>query len=234
MKNLVVLTGAGISAESGIKTFRDMNGLWNHYKVEDVASYKAWLKKPQIVCDFYNERRKQLLECEPNNAHKILVDFQKHFNVTIITQNVDNLHEQAGSKNVIHLHGELLKARCTVSGKVQDWNKGELNVGDLSQHNFQLRPHIVWFGEPVLDMELASKALHEADIFLIIGTSMQVYPAAGFVDMIPAKTPVYIIDNKIPDAVNNLKKKKQVLTIEAPASIGMKAFYEKIPVLEGV
>ncbi|UAB83549.1 NAD-dependent deacylase [Zunongwangia sp. SCSIO 43204] len=194
MKNLVVLTGAGISAESGIKTFRDADGLWEGHDVMQVASPLGWEKDQELVLDFYNQRRKQLLSVDPNKAHTVLAELEQDFNIEIITQNIDDLHERAGSSNVLHLHGELLKARSTFDENlVIDW-KQDIKIGDFCEHNFQLRPHVVWFGEAVPMMEKAIQKVSNADIIAIIGTSMQVYPAAGLIDFAPVKTPVYFID----------------------------------------
>lgn len=227
MKNLVVLTGAGISAESGIKTFRDMNGWWNTYNIEEVASPEAWNKHPELVCKFYNERREQLLSCTYNNGHKVLVDLEDRFNVNIITQNVDDLHERAGSKNILHLHGEILKARCTNTNKVYEWKKPELNVGDLSPDGFQLRPHIVWFGEQVLDIDKAIEIVKTADIFLIIGTSLIVFPAASLVSYLKPNIPVYVIDQAKPESLDDIKNNK-VHFIQEKASTGIEKFSEMI------
>lgn len=196
MKHLVVLTGAGISAESGIKTFRDADGLWEGHDVMEVASPIGWAQNPELVLDFYNQRRRQLLEVKPNLAHTTLKDLERQFKVSIITQNVDNLHERAGSTNVLHLHGELLKVRSTKNEKlIYDWKK-DLNLGDKAEDDGQLRPHIVWFGEAVPAMHKAAKIVEKADILLIIGTSLQVYPAASLIDYLPNGRPVYIIDPK--------------------------------------
>ncbi|WP_299155002.1 NAD-dependent deacylase [uncultured Christiangramia sp.] len=196
MKKIVVLSGAGISAESGLKTFRDENGLWEGHDVMEVASPMAWENNQELVLDFYNQRRRQLLEVEPNAAHYALVDLEKQYDVQIITQNVDDLHERAGSSNVLHLHGELLKARSTFDENlVMDWKK-DIRSGDFCEHNKQLRPHIVWFGEAVPMFQKAADHCAMADILIIVGTSMQVYPAAGLVDFIPKKCPVYFIDPK--------------------------------------
>jgi len=196
MKKIVVLSGAGISAESGLKTFRDENGLWEGHDVMEVASPMAWENNRELVLDFYNQRRRQLLEVEPNAAHHALVELEKQYDVQIITQNVDDLHERAGSSNVLHLHGELLKARSTFDENlVIDWRK-DIRSGDFCEHNKQLRPHIVWFGEAVPMFQKAADHCAMADILIIVGTSMQVYPAAGLVDFIPKKCPVYFIDPK--------------------------------------
>lgn len=195
MKKLVVLTGAGISAESGIKTFREMGGLWEEYDVMEVASPRGWERNMNLVLRFYNERRKQLKNVEPNNGHKELVELEKFFDVQIITQNVDDLHERAGSTNVLHLHGELKKARSTVDPELIYEIEGyELKRGDTCEMGSQLRPHVVWFGEPVPAIEEAAEIAKQADIFAAIGTSMFVYPAAGLIDFVPAKSPTYVID----------------------------------------
>ncbi|WP_109299230.1 NAD-dependent deacylase [Aquimarina sp. AU474] len=194
MKKIVILTGAGISAESGINTFRDANGLWEGHDIMEVASPIGWENNPELVLDFYNKRRSQLLTVAPNQGHLALVALEKNYDVSIITQNVDNLHEQAGSSNVIHLHGELLKVRSQFDENlVLDW-KEDLHLGDFCEHNSQLRPHIVWFGEDVPMMDLAISITEQADVLLIIGTSMQVYPAAGLIQYIQHHTPVYFID----------------------------------------
>ncbi|OAD46219.1 SIR2 family NAD-dependent protein deacylase [Polaribacter atrinae] len=196
MKRLVVLTGAGISAESGIQTFRDADGLWEGHNVMDVASPEGFAANPELVLNFYNERRKQLLEVSPNKGHVNLVALEKDYNVEIITQNVDDLHERAGSKNVTHLHGELLKVRSSADENiVLDWEK-DLVLGDLCPKKSQLRPHIVWFGEMVPMLDKAIEITKKADILVIIGTSMQVYPAAGLVDYVKRSTPIYFIDPK--------------------------------------
>ena len=203
--NLVVLTGAGVSAESGISTFRDSNGLWENYNVEDVASIDGWYKNPGLMLDFYNTRRKELATVKPNAAHYAIAELEKSFNVTVITQNVDNLHERAGSTRIIHLHGELTKVRpedrCNVRDNfseesVFDIGYGEIHLGDLAPDGAQLRPHIVWFGEAVPKIEQAINAVEKADILLIVGTSLQVYPAAGLYRYAGNSTPIYIIDPK--------------------------------------
>ena len=195
MKKIVVLTGAGMSAESGIRTFRDSNGLWEEHRVEDVATYEAWLRNQQLVLDFYNQRRKQLYEVTPNAGHTALVELEKKFEVQIITQNVDDLHERAGSAHVLHLHGELKKVRSTVDENlVYELPGWELKKGDLCEKGFQLRPHIVWFGEAVPMIEPAMELTAKADIFIVIGTSLNVYPAAGLVYYVKDQKPVYLID----------------------------------------
>ena len=196
MKKVVVLTGAGISAESGIKTFRDADGLWEGHDVMEVASPMGWERNMELVLDFYNKRRRQLKEVKPNAAHKALKELEEKYEVHIITQNVDDLHEKAGSSNVIHLHGELKKVRSTFNDDlILDW-EDDLNPGDFCENNHQLRPHVVWFGEGVPMMQPAMEITNEADILMIIGTSMQVYPAAGLLDFAPDDIPVYFIDPK--------------------------------------
>lgn len=194
MKKIVVLTGAGISAESGVKTFREAGGLWEGHDVMEVASPIGWNKNKELVLDFYNKRRAQLQEVKPNNAHFGLVTLEENYNVTVITQNVDDLHERAGSSNVVHLHGELLKVRSTLDENiVYNWNK-DLNMGDTCEKNSQLRPHIVWFGEDVPMLTKAIEITEKADVLIIIGTSMQVYPAANLVNFVKNGTPIYFID----------------------------------------
>ena len=196
MKKLVVLTGAGISAESGIKTFRDSDGLWEGHDVMEVASPEGWHKNKELVLDFYNKRRRQLHEVAPNEGHFLLAEMEKYFNVQIITQNVDNLHEKAGSSNILHLHGELFKARSTKNeAYILDW-KHDLNLGDCDEMGHQLRPHIVWFGEDVPAIEEAIVHCQQADYFAVIGTSLQVYPAAGLLRYTYKDTPIFYIDPK--------------------------------------
>ncbi|MBC6998654.1 NAD-dependent deacylase [Cytophaga sp. FL35] len=193
-KKITVLTGAGVSAESGINTFRDSGGLWEGHDVMEVASPEGFYANPALVLDFYNQRRRQLPQVQPNKAHLALVELESKYDVTIITQNVDDLHERAGSSHIVHLHGELLKARSTGNEKdVLPWSK-DLNIGDLCSRGHQLRPHIVWFGEQVPMLEKAVEITSESDILLIIGTSMQVYPAAGLVNYVNPSTPIYFID----------------------------------------
>ncbi|MCM5664131.1 SIR2 family NAD-dependent protein deacylase [Galbibacter mesophilus] len=194
MRKIVVLTGAGVSAESGLKTFRDADGLWEGHDVMEVASLKGWEYNPELVLEFYNERRRQLQEVTPNDAHFALAELEKDYDVTIITQNVDDLHERAGSTHVIHLHGELLKARSSFDEDlVFDW-KEDIKLGDLCEHHSQIRPHIVWFGEAVPLINVAAEKVAKADIVMVVGTSMQVYPAAGLVDYKPYEAPLYFID----------------------------------------
>jgi NAD-dependent deacetylase len=196
MKHIVVLTGAGMSAESGLKTFRDADGLWEGHDVMSVASPEGFVRNPELVLEFYNQRRRQLLETNPNSAHVTLAELEKDFDVTIITQNVDDLHERAGSKNVIHLHGELLKVRSTYDEfEIQEWTT-DLVIGDTCSKGYQLRPHIVWFGEMVPMIEKAMHICETADILLIIGTSLQVYPAASLMHYVDSSIPIYYIDPK--------------------------------------
>lgn len=202
MKNLVILTGAGMSAESGISTFRDAGGLWDQYPVEQVATPEGYVANPQLVIQFYNERRKQLLQVKPNRGHELVAELEKYFNVTVITQNVDNLHERAGSSHVIHLHGELTKVTSTLQPNNSNYIKElkpeefEVKIGDLAADGSQFRPFIVWFGESVPMIEKAIEYVETADVFLIIGTSLNVYPAAGLLNYVPRDVPVYLIDPK--------------------------------------
>ena len=234
-KKIAVLTGAGVSAESGISTFRDSGGLWDNYNVEDVASIEGWYRNPGLVLDFYNTRRKELANAKPNAAHLAIADLEKDCDVTVITQNVDNLHERAGSTRIIHLHGELTKVRPEDScndrdgfseAKVFDIGYGEIHLGDLAPDGAQLRPHIVWFGEAVPKIEKAIDTVESADIMLIVGTSLQVYPAASLYRYAGPDTPIYIIDPKdvpvhdsrithIKDvATNGMEKFKNILNIK--------------------
>ncbi|RUT73131.1 SIR2 family NAD-dependent protein deacylase [Ancylomarina longa] len=222
MKKLVVLSGAGMSAESGIRTFRDMDGLWNQYDIMEVASPEAWHKNPELVHQFYNERRKQLFECSPNRGHQILAELEGYFDVEIITQNVDDLHERSGSTKVLHLHGELKKARSTVdSSLVYNLDHWELSLEDKCEKGSPLRPHIVWFGEAVPAIQKASKIVSQADIFIIIGTSLNVYPAAGLLDFVPFNTKIYLIDPNQP----SIKTNKRVTFILEKASTGLENLF---------
>jgi NAD-dependent deacetylase len=224
-KKLVILTGAGISAESGIKTFRDSDGLWEGHNVMDVATPEGWRKNPELVLDFYNQRRKQLKEVQPNLGHQILAELESNFEVFIITQNVDDLHERAGSTNVLHLHGELLKVRSSTNPNyILDWQE-DLNFGDIDNKGMQLRPHIVWFGEEVPALEEAISITQSADYFAVIGTSLQVYPAAGLIDFTAPQTPVFYIDPK-PIKIPNLRNPLEV--IPEVASEGMKTLKKKL------
>jgi NAD-dependent deacetylase len=225
MKKLIVLTGAGISAESGIATFRDAGGLWEGYKVEDVATPEAWVKNPSLVLEFYNQRRKKALEVKPNRGHEILAELEEYFDVTVITQNVDDLHERAGSSNVIHLHGSLFESRSTVDEnliyKVEGW---QLNIGDVCEKGSQLRPNIVWFGELVPMIEIAAEVASYADIFLIVGTSMVVYPAAGLIHYVPFEAPKFVVDPKLPE----IASARYVTMIQDKASTGMEKVKMKL------
>lgn len=195
-QKIVVLTGAGMSAESGLKTFRDENGLWEGHDVMQVASPQGFAQNPELVLEFYNQRRRQLLDVSPNKGHLALAELEQGFDVSIVTQNVDNLHEKAGSSHVVHLHGELFKVRSTVNeNHVLDWEK-DLILGDTDDHGHQLRPHIVWFGEMVPMLETAAQITQQAEILIIIGTSMQVYPAASLIHYAPDETPIYFVDPK--------------------------------------
>lgn len=194
-KKIVVFTGAGMSAESGIKTFRDSNGLWEEYRVEDVATPQAWEKNKELVLKFYNERLKQVIKAKPNKGHLVLAELQEHFDVQIITQNVDDLHERAGSKKVLHLHGELRKMRSSVDEKlIYPIKKGEIKLGELCERGSQLRPHIVWFGEMVPEMDKAIDLMSQADVVITVGTSLLVYPAAGLVNYASANSKKYLVD----------------------------------------
>lgn len=218
MKNVVVLTGAGMSAESGIRTFRDSNGLWEEYDISEVATPQAWHRNPELVMRFYNERRKQLMECEPNEGHRLLAQMEKQFDVSIITQNVDDLHERAGSTHVWHLHGELKKARSTVDDSlVYDLDHWEMKFGDLCEKGSQLRPHIVWFGEAVPAMDMAVLMVQQAEILVVIGTSLNVYPAASLIDYAPKNCPVYLIDPGMP----NYSSSSKIIHIKEKASVGV-------------
>ncbi|WP_343695203.1 NAD-dependent deacylase [Flavobacterium sp.] len=224
-KKLVVLTGAGISAESGIKTFRDSDGLWEGHDVMEVATPEGWHKNQDLVLDFYNKRRQQLKEVQPNLGHQILAELEKDFDVYIITQNVDDLHERAGSTKVLHLHGELLKVRSVRNRDlILDWTE-DLLTGDLDENGHQLRPHIVWFGEEVPALEEAIDITETADYFAVIGTSLQVYPAAGLISYTPSTTPVFYIDPK-PISIPNIRNKVEV--IAKVASEGVVEMREKL------
>jgi len=217
-KKLVVLSGAGVSAESGLKTFRDSDGLWEGYNIEDVATPRAWRKDPQLVLDFYNYRRKNVLDAQPNAAHFGLAELEKDFNVTIITQNIDDLHERAGSTNVLHLHGEIFKMRSERDHELVYEIKGDIKMGDTAEDGQQLRPHIVWFEEPVPMIEEAVPVVMNADIFVVVGTSLVVYPAAGLVNYAPLNIPKYIIDKRIPYTSELMN----ITTIEKPATEGVR------------
>lgn len=225
MKKLVVFTGAGISAESGLQTFRGDGGLWEGYKVQDVATPEAWNKNPELVQRFYNERRKKCLEVEPNLAHKILAELEEYYDVNIITQNIDDLHARAGSSKVLHLHGQIRKSQSSVNPKlVYTINGHQLEMGDLCERGSQLRPHIVWFGEAVPMMEPAIRLASQADIFVVIGTSLQVYPAASLVHYIPKDCALYVID---PNA-DNFSVPLNAHIISSSATEGMQLLKKKL------
>ena len=227
MKRIVVLTGAGISAESGIKTFRDADGLWEGHDVMEVASPQGWQKNRNLVQDFYNQRRRQLKEVEPNAGHLALVDLEEKYDVQIITQNVDDLHERAGSSQIVHLHGELNKVRSTLDPSlVYDWDK-DVTDSDKCEKGAQLRPHIVWFGEMVPMLETAAQLCAEAEIILIIGTSMQVYPAASLVGYAPPFAPVYYIDPR-PSINYELGRSKALTVVEETATVGVAQIVKKL------
>lgn len=218
MKKLVVLTGAGMSAESGLKTFRDSDGLWEGYNIEDVATPQAWRKNPELVQAFYNERRKNVLEAQPNAAHFALAALEKDFEVTIITQNIDDLHERAGSAKVVHLHGVITRSQSDknpdLTYPIDGW---ELKMGEVCELGSQLRAHVVWFGEAVPMIEKAVEICTTADIFMLVGTSLAVYPAAGLLDYIPDETPKYIVDPKIP----TISSAKNIIKVEEKATVGV-------------
>ena len=222
MKKLVVLTGAGISAESGLKTFRDSDGLWEGYDIEDVATPMAWKRNPQLVLDFYNYRRKNVLDAEPNAAHIGLAALEKDFDVHIITQNIDDLHERAGSTKVLHLHGEIFKMRSEQNAELVYEIRDDIKIGNIAEDGAQLRPHIVWFHEAVPMIEVAVPIVHSAEIFVVVGTSLVVYPAAGLVNYAPYSIPKFIVDKKVPytSSVYNLT------TIEKPATEGIEELIE--------
>ncbi len=213
---LVVLSGAGISAESGLKTFRDSDGLWEGYDIEEVATPRAWRRNPQRVLDFYNMRRRNVLEAEPNAAHKILAELEAHYDVYIITQNIDDLHERAGSTKVMHLHGEILKMRSEHSEHLIYPIKEDITLGQLAEDGAQLRPHIVWFEEPVYMIEHAVPIMQSADLFVLVGTSLAVYPTAGLVDYVRHEVPKYVLDKRIPSVGHYTN----VIPIERPATEG--------------
>ncbi len=224
-KKIVVLSGAGISAESGINTFRDAGGLWEGHDVMEVASPEGWRNNQELVLEFYNQRRRDAKRAKPNKGHRILVDLENYFDVTIVTQNVDNLHERAGSSKVIHLHGELFKSRSTRHSElIYDVKGTEIKLGDNCEKGYQLRPHIVWFGEAVPMIEEAAKICSETDIVIVVGTSMQVYPAASLINYVSPSAPKFLVDPKIPDfmPVPNLEK------IEKVASKGLQEVYDRL------
>ena len=224
-KKIVVFTGAGMSAESGIKTFRDTDGLWENFKIEDVATFDAWKKNKSLVLDFYNQRRKQIMEASPNEAHLLVAQLQNTFDVQVITQNIDDLHERAGSKNVLHLHGEIVKSRSTVDPSlIYNITGYFINEGDVCGKGSQLRPHIVWFGEAVPEMDTAVNIAGKADIFITIGTSLNVYPAANLIHVTPLTAQKYLIDPNF----FNLDYIKNLTHIKSKAVEGMRILIKKL------
>jgi NAD-dependent deacetylase len=223
-KKLIVLTGAGISAESGLKTFRDSDGLWEGYDIEDVATPRAWTKNPELVLEFYNYRRSEVAKAKPNAAHIGLAELQEDFDVHIITQNIDDLHERAGAKKVLHLHGEIFKMRCEKYADLVYEIRDDIKWGDKSEKGFQLRPHIVWFEEPVPMIEEAMNITRTAEIFVVVGTSLVVYPAAGLVNYAPWRIPKFIVDKRIPytSSLYNLTP------IEMSATEGVRELHKKL------
>ena len=225
-EKIVVLTGAGISAESGIKTFRDAGGLWEGHDVMEVASPQGWRKNQELVLDFYNQRRRQLKEVKPNEAHHALVELENRFDVSVITQNVDDLHRRAGSSKVIHLHGELRKVRSTqFEHLIYDW-EDDLTLNDRCERGYQLRPHIVWFGEAVPAMEVAVEEVYQADHILIVGTSMQVYPAAGLVGYAPPNASIYYVDPN-PSINYELQQRAGLEVLAEPATVGVRQLVDR-------
>lgn len=224
MKKIVVLTGAGISAESGLKTFRDAGGLWEGYRVEDVATPEAWKRDPELVQSFYNERRKAVLEADSNSAHLALTRLEEKYDVTIITQNIDNLHERAGSSKIVHLHGLITKSQSEKNPKLTyDISGWELKMGELCELGSQLRPHVVWFGEPVPMIDYAQKICKQADIFIVIGTSLQVYPAAGLIDFVPPGSQKFLVNKNQPEI-----RFKDVEMIIKSSTIGVPELVDKL------
>lgn len=225
MRKLVALTGAGVSAESGLATFRDAGGLWEGHKVEDVATPEAWRRNRELVLEFYNQRRKMALAAKPNEGHETLVAMEQEFDVTVITQNVDNLHERAGSTKVIHLHGNLFESRSSIEESlvypIDGW---ELKIGDRCARGSQLRPNIVWFGELVPMMEAAASIVASCDVFVVVGTSLVVYPAAGLVDYVPLEAPIYVVDPKLPA----ISASRNHYYIPEKASTGIGKFREMV------
>ena len=224
-KRLVIFTGAGVSAESGIRTFRDTGGLWEEYRIEDVATPEAWQKDPKLVLEFYNQRRRQVMAAEPNAAHSFIAELQKKFDVQVVTQNIDDLHERAGSKKVLHLHGEIMKARSTTDPHlIYPIQKPDIQFGELCEKGSQLRPHIVWFGEMVPEMETANAFAESADLFVVIGTSLNVYPAAGILNFVYPKVPKWLVDpgEFNLDYIRNLKH------IKSSAVIGITILQEDL------
>jgi NAD-dependent deacetylase len=223
-KHIVVLTGAGISAESGLKTFRDSDDLWNGYNIEDVATPRAWKKDPALVLEFYNMRRAEVAKAVPNAAHIGLAALEKDFDVTIITQNIDDLHERAGSSKVVHLHGEIFKMCSERNKALASEIRGDISLGDLASDGAQLRPFIVWFEEEVPMIEVAAKISADADVFVVIGTSLAVYPAAGLLHYAPPYCPKFIVDKNVPSTAGI----RNITAIEKPATLGIKDLQEEL------
>lgn len=223
-KQIVVLTGAGISAESGLKTFRDNDGLWMGHDVYEVASPQGWLKNPSLVLDFYNNRRKEVALAQPNIAHKTIAELESYFKVSVVTQNIDDLHERSGSTDVLHLHGEIFKMKGVNNHHISYKIEGDILLGDVDKNGHQLRPDIVWFGEAVPKLEEAILKMSKADIFILIGSSLQVYPAAGLINYVKSSTRKYIIDKKIPDCYGQ----ENLYTIEEPATTGILKLKEQL------
>lgn len=231
LEKIAIFSGAGVSAESGLKTFRDHDGLWEEYSIYEVATPEAWEENPGRVLEFYNKRRKQIIEAEPNAAHFAIAELEKYFEVSVITQNIDNLHEKAGSTGVIHLHGEILKAQSSNNpNHVYDLHSETLSLGDYDENGVQLRPHVVWFGEPVLEMEKAKQKVKECDALIIVGTSLNVYPAASLIHLTKPNCLKYIID----PAQISLDHLKQLIYIRAKASDGMRIIVDKLLKIQNV
>jgi NAD-dependent deacetylase len=225
MQNIIVLTGAGISAESGLKTFRDSDGLWEGYDIEDVATPEAWQRNPTLVQQFYNERRKTVLEAQPNAAHYALAHLQDRYDVTIITQNIDDLHERAGSNKVVHLHGIITRSQSSLNPNLTYPIAGsDIGMHEVCELGSPLRPHVVWFGEEVPMIETAARLCSSADVFMLIGTSLAVYPAAGLINYVPAEVPKYIIDPHIPQ----VQSSRNIRAIEQKATVGVPAVVEQL------
>ena len=216
MKNIVVFTGAGISAESGLGTFRDSNGLWDNYKIEEVATPQAFKNNPALVLDFYNIRRRQLLKASPNIAHKAINKLKEKYNLNVITQNIDDLHERSGTRNVLHLHGKLTESKSTFNNEIYEINGSELNIGDTCQNGKQLRPNVVWFGEDVPNMEIAIEMVKNADIFIVIGTSLKVYPAASLLNFTKNGARTIVIDPKLSNTDKYIELISEKATIGVP------------------
>ena len=221
MKNIVVFTGAGISAESGLGTFRDSNGLWDNYKIEEVATPQAFENNPALVLDFYNIRRRQLLKASPNIAHKAINKLKEKYNLNVITQNIDDLHERSGTRNVLHLHGKLTESKSTFNNEIYEINGSELNIGDTCQNGKQLRPNVVWFGEDVPNMEIAIEMVKNADIFIVIGTSLNVYPAASLLNFTKNGARNIVIDPKLTNTDKYVELISEKATTGVPRIVDM-------------